>query len=120
MNSKSSRMTRAKGRLLPATARPLLHQNMIDAVDQVAFVAKRQPHNPGMLDIRPLRVAAAADGCRESHIGAVRHVGVHPVPAVYALDQRLLLRAVPLVLLALRVRTADGNNPQAAEFGKDQ
>src|SRR5262249_26221769 len=114
MNSKSSRMTRAKGRLLPVTTGPLLHQNMIGAVDQPAFVLEREPDDLGGPDIRPIRVAVSAVGCGEVLVGVVRLVGVHPEPAVHGFDQCHFLCPVPLVLLALCIRAADGNDPQAA------
>src|SRR6516165_10076323 len=109
-NSKSSRMTRAKGRSALVTARPLLHQNMIDAVDQPAFVLERAPDDLGVLDIRPIRVPKSTNGCREVLVGVVRLVGVHPEPAIHGLDQRHFPRPVPLVLLTLCIRAADGND----------
>src|SRR5262249_13634970 len=103
-NSKSSRMTRAKGRSAVVTARPLLHQNMVGAVDQPTFVLEREPDDLGGLDLRPIRLAISADRCGKILVGFVRHVGVHPEPAVNGFDQRRFLRPVPLVLRALRVR----------------
>src|SRR6516165_8013093 len=137
INSKSSRMTRGKraksrssasrvcrssanswsSRLVSAfvTTGPLLHQYVLGAVDQPALVLERHPHDLGGLEgVRPLRVAISTDRCREILVSVICPVSVHPEPSVHGFDQRHFLRPIPLVLRALLVRAAGGNDPQAA------
>src|SRR6516165_6342230 len=82
--------------------------------DQPTFVLERHPDDPGGLEVRPVGLAEPAGRCGEGLIGVVRLIAVQPVPAGYPLDHRFFLRAVPFVLRALLVGTADGNDPQAA------
>src|SRR5262245_20912564 len=111
INSKSSRMTRAKGRLTLVTARPLLHQNVVDAVDQPAFVLERHPHDLGGLEwVRPLRVAISTDRRRKVLVSVVCPVSIYSEPSVHSFDQRYFFRPIPLVLRALLIRAADGND----------
>src|SRR5262245_13460469 len=109
-NSKSSRITRAKGRSSSVTARPLLHEHVVAAVDKAAPIAKRQTKDPRRLDFRPIGISKSAGGCRKALVGVVLPIGVHSHPAVNAVDQCNLFRSVPLVHLTVRIRAVDWND----------
>src|SRR3954466_2686728 len=93
MNSKSSRMTRVNGSSVTVTAGPFLDKHMLRAVDQPALVAERHAKKLGGLELGKLRVAKSAGRRGEALVCAVLLVGIHPHPAVDAVDKGHLLRA---------------------------
>src|SRR5262249_39063702 len=119
-NSKSSRITRAKGGSSSVTARPLLHEHVVAAIDKAALVAECQAKDFCWFDLRPVRVPKPAGGGPEALVCTNLAIDLHPHPTIHAVDQCCLFRPGPLVHLAVRMWAADRNDPQAAARSDDK